>query len=204
MSCRFLEKRSKRKEKRHNFVISTEEKSHKMEKIIFFLLFINFCFSQNEKLSIEKIDSICNANGTYGRMKGDINVINENNEIIGSGGTSIKTYLNYYNQEYYNNLTREEKKRYNKEKDSELIKADFNQNILYSNNNQESIFAEFYYYKNQLFYLKIRVNKNDNIYTFTLNQSEFESKNEIKNELGLDLKKWGTEKNIEILKFHNN
>jgi hypothetical protein len=175
-----------------------------MKKIIFILLFVNFCFSQNEKLSITKIDSICNANETYGRMKGDINVKNEKNEIIGSGESSIKTYLNYYNQEYYNNLTREEKKKYNKEKDSELIKANFSQNILFYNNIQESIFGEFYYYKNQLFYLKLKITKNDIVYNYILNESELESEKEIKNELGLELKKWINEKNLEILKFYNN
>ena len=167
-------------------------------------MFVNFCYSQNEKLSISKIDSICNANGTYGRMKGDINVKNEKNEIIGFGESSIKTYLNYYNQEYYNNLTREEKKRYNKEKDSELIKANFSQNILYYNNNQENIFAEFYYHKNKLFYLKLRITKDDIVYNYTLNESDIESEKEIKNELGLELKKWIIEKNLKILKFHNN
>ena len=175
-----------------------------MRKIIFFLLFVNFGFSQNERLSITEIDSICDKNGIYGRMKGAINVKNENNEIIGSGGTSIKTYLNYYNQEYYNNLNREEKKRYNKEKDSELIKANFSQNILYYNNIQESIIGEFYYYKNQLFYLKLKITKNDIVYYYILNESELESEKEIKNELGLELKKWINEKNLEILKFYNN
>jgi len=164
-------------------------------------LFVNFCFSQNERLSISKIDSICEANGTYGTTESDIKV---SNEIIGSGGSSTKTYLNYYNQEYYNSLSREEKKRYNKEKDSELIKANFSQNILYYNNIQESIFGEFYYYKNQLFYLKLKITKNDIVYNYILNESELESEKEIKNELGLELKKWINEKNLEILKFYNN
>lgn len=167
-------------------------------------MFVNFCYSQNVKLSISKIDSICTANGRYVIADAKIKVENEKNEIIGSGGSSTKTYLNYYNQEYYNNLTREEKKRYNKEKDSELIKANFSQNILYYNNIQESIFGEFYYYKNQLFYLKLKITKNDIFYNYILNESELESEKEIKNELGLELKKWINEKNLEILKFYNN
>ncbi|MBC8882686.1 hypothetical protein H9X57_02625 [Flavobacterium piscinae] len=82
-----------------------------MKKILFFLLFINFSFSQNEKLTITKIDSICEANGIYGISEGHIKINKKKKKkLIGSGRFSIKTYLNYYNQEYYNNLSLEEKK----------------------------------------------------------------------------------------------
>lgn len=167
-------------------------------------MFVNFCFSQGKELSVFQIDSICLVNGRYGIADAKIKIENEKNEIIGSGGSSIKTYLNYYNQEYYNNLTREEKKRFIKEKDSELIRADYNENISYRNSNQENIFAQFYYYKNQLFYLKLKIKKNDIVLNFSLNQTEIEDEKEVDNELGLELKKWITEKNLEILKFYNN
>ena len=175
-----------------------------MKKIFCFLLFINFCFSQGNELSISEIDSICTLNGRYGIADAKIKVMNEKNEEIGFGGSSTKTYLNYYNQEYYKNLSREDKKRYNREKDSELIRADFNENISYNNNNQESKFAQFYYYKNQLFYLKLKILKNDVVSYYMLNWSEIESKEETENQLSLELKKWIVEKNLEILKFHNN
>jgi hypothetical protein len=174
-----------------------------MKKILFFLLFANFCFSQDNKLSISEIDSICSANGEYGIADGKIKIENEKNEVIGFGGSSIKTYLNYFNQEYYNKLSREEKKRYNKEKDSEIIRADYSEGISYKNSNQENIFAQFYYHKDQLFYLKLKIKKNDTVLYFSLNQIEIENEKEIKNELGLELKKWIIEKNLEILNFHN-
>ncbi|WP_276979753.1 hypothetical protein, partial [Flavobacterium filum] len=132
-----------------------------------------------------------------------IKINNEKKKLIGSGRFSIKTYLNYYNQEYYNNLSREEKKRYNREKDSELIRADYNENISYDDNKPESIFAQFYYYKNQLFCLKLKISKNEKVLNFLLNQSEIESEKKIKNELGLELNNWIIEKSREILEFHN-
>lgn len=174
-----------------------------MKKILFFLLFANFCFSQDNELSVSEIDSICKANGRYAIADAKIKVENKKNEIIGSGGSSTKTYLNYYNQEYYNSLSREEKKRYNREKDSELIRADYTENISYKNSNQENIFAQFYYYKDQLFHLKLKIKKNDIVLNFSLNQTEIENEKEVKNELGLELKKWIIEKNLEILNFHN-
>ena len=66
-----------------------------MKKTIILLFFINFCFSQEKELSINEIDSICLANGRYAIADTEIKVENEKNEIIGSGGSSTKIYLNY-------------------------------------------------------------------------------------------------------------
>ena len=48
-----------------------------MKKILFFLLFANFCFSQDNELSVTEIDSICKANGRYAIADAKIKVENK-------------------------------------------------------------------------------------------------------------------------------
>ena len=178
-----------------------------MKKIIFILLIATICNAQNKEYSISKIDSICNLNNAYGHLDSRIKITNNRNKIIGKGGYSISTYLNYFNDENYNKLSDQEKRKYNHEKDSELVKATCYQTIEYLNKSIETRSCEFYYFDKKLFNLKLEVsrqNKNQNkeVLKYSLNQIEIESGKPIKNIFLLELQKWVSEKNIEILKFH--
>ena len=80
MSCRFGF-RFQVSGLKHNFVISTKEKSHKMKKIIFFLLFVNFSFSQEIELTIHKIDSIAKTSKNKIQSSGVIKITKKQLEV---------------------------------------------------------------------------------------------------------------------------
>ncbi|MFN3754993.1 hypothetical protein [Flavobacterium sp.] len=158
-------------------------------------------------MTIKEIDSICESNGRYGVANGVIKIENKKKEKNGSGSSSLTTYLNYYNQEQYNSLSREEKRRYNREKDSELIKGIYFQSIAYSSYT-ENVFSEFYYFNNEFFFVKIKVeqiekNGKTQVEIFHLTYKEYIESKSIKNILSFEVQSWIREKNLEILKFHN-
>ena len=86
-----------------------------MTKILLMLILINQnLFSQNESKLIIEIDSICGVNSKDVVSDGVIEVKNKRNKIIGSGGFSIQTFLKYSDEETYNKLSNEKKKKYNR------------------------------------------------------------------------------------------
>ena len=177
-----------------------------MKRYYILLLFSVFCFSQNKVLTIKEIDSICSIKGTYGNADGVIEV-KQNNKIIGSGGSSTSFYINHYNEENYNNLSREEKKYYNIEKNSELIKGRYSEGVVFNNGNIERFEGHFYYYDKKLFFVKIKVLKKENdkeqSQEFYITEDELSEGKPIKNILLFDAQAWTRKNNLEILKFYN-
>jgi hypothetical protein len=180
-----------------------------MKKFILLLILISQnLFSQNEPLLITEIDSICNINGKSAISEGIIEVKNKNQKNIGTGGFSIKTFLKYTDNEIFNKLSKEEKKKYNREKHSELIKGYHHQGIHYKDSYTENIHSQFYYQNNNLFYFKIRIirtekNKADEIQNFEYSIKELEESKSIKNVFLFDVPSWVREKNKEILQLNN-
>jgi len=193
-----------------NQILSFRERRNSMKKVLFFFItLITTClaFSQDKVLSVKEIDSICDSYGRYGVADGIIKIENKKKEKIGAGRYSLTTYLNYYNQEHYNSLSREEKKRYNREKDSELIKGIYFQSIAYSSYT-ENIFSEFYYFNNEFFFVKIKVEQIDKngktqVENFNLTYQDYTESKSIKNPLLFEVQSWIRKKNFEILKFYN-
>jgi hypothetical protein len=87
-----------------------------------------------------------------------------------------------------------------------LIKADYHQTINYKNSYLETIFTEYYYYQNEVFYLKIEITLKENgketIINYNFNKLELDDDKEIKNIFLIDLKKLIKEKNNTILEFY--
>ena len=91
-----------------------------MKKIIFFLLFVNFCFSQENKLTISQIDSICKISNRCAISDGVIEVKDSSGKIIGKGGFSSITWV--INNLDVEKFSLEEKKHFDFYKKSKLIK----------------------------------------------------------------------------------
>jgi hypothetical protein len=184
-----------------------------------FLIFVfttTFCFSQNKEnieFSTKQIDSICERNGSYGNSDGKIELpieTKKRKKVItknGTGGYSITTYLHHYNENKYNELSKIEKRKYDFEKYSSLIKGNYHQVIHYHNSYSENINGEFYYFNNLLTYVKIKIirnekNKEDQFQTFNYSISELNNSKSIKNVFLFEVKSWVKEKNNEILEFY--
>lgn len=167
----------------------------------------NVKFDPNKQFTTNEIDSICLKNGSYGNSDSSIEVKNKRKKTIGYGGSSITTYCCNLDQEIINNLSISEKKKYDFEKNSILIKANFHQTIHYKNSYSETIFVEYYYYNNEIFYVKIDItrkeNKKETTINYNLDKSELDNGKEIKNIFLIDIKKIIVEKNNEILEFYN-
>lgn len=162
-----------------------------------------------------QIDSIAEANGRYmigdgvvtSEKKVNTKVTNKNGELVadkdeiikGRGDSTTKTYLNYYNQEYYEKLTKKEKKTYNREKDSELVKADFSEVINYENKTWTKITANFYYHNNTLFFARVKYATEIGMHDFELTSAQIQNPDPVENKFQFDIKAWITEKNNEIL-----
>lgn len=180
-----------------------------MKKIVLLLiLFSQNLFSQNEYKLINEIDSICNINGKNTISDGVIEVKNKKKKIIGSGGFSIETFLKYSDEEIFNKLSKEEKKKYNREKYSELIKGYHHQVISYKHSYTENIYSQFYYQNNELFYFKIKIirtekNKTGETQNFEYSMKELEESKSIKNVFLFDVQSWVREKNKEILDLNS-
>lgn len=200
MSYSFLEKRSKRKEKRHNFVISTEEKSHKMKKILFFLLFVYFCFSQEDKISWQKIDTISSIlSPTFTEIKTIENYLKP--KIFKSDSIEIKgksrLEIEYY---FFDDLNISKKiEFYDREN---LKKVKYNYYILYEDNTSQEIQIEFYIREKKIFFIRVNDTYRKGRTKFVKNQSFRPSKikKEPKIELTFcdDVESWLNEKINEI------
>ena len=175
---------------------------------IFFLLVLNTVFSQNKNLSIQQIDSISEVNGNYGTSDGIIEVKNKKKKVIGKGGFSISTYLNYSDDVYFNSLSIPKKKEYNREKKAELIKSTYNQSILYNNKSFQNVTSEFYYQNEELIFVKLTVtqqnkDQKEENQQFSLSKIEISESKPIKNTLLFDVQSWVRIKNLEIFEFYN-
>jgi hypothetical protein len=187
--------------------------------IVYFTTII--CVSQNLKIdsnkqfTINQIDSICKKNGRYiiseGKITSTLETKFKKNKIKiinGSGGFSYNLFENHFNEENYNALSNIEKRKYDFDKYSNLIKGEYHQAIHYENDYSENIYGEFYYFETLLFYAKIKIirtenNKKDISETFNFTNSELNNSEKIETLSLLDLKSWVTEKNNEIIKIYN-
>lgn len=190
-----------------------------------FLIMFHFttviCISQNVKIDSNKqfttnqIDSICEKNGRSIISEGKIDATVENKVkkhkiriLNGSGGFSYSLYLNHFNEQQYNTLSNIEKRKYDFDKYSNLIKGKYHQVIHYENSYSENIYGEFYYFETSLFYVKIKIirtenNKKDISEIFNLSLSELNDSKVLKNIFLMDIKSWINEKNNEIIKIYN-
>lgn len=139
-----------------------------MRKIIFFLLFASFCFSQEKEFSIIEIDSIINTIKPNTEASGIIK--NKKNKPI--GGFNITEY---------------------KLNNSKTLKVLYSENTENKKTYSYDYFAEIYYIQNEPFYIILtitRKNKNqkDKTLKFELNKNEIKSDKEIKNIFLLNIK----------------
>ena len=138
----------------------------KMKKIIFFLLFFNFCFSQEKKLTISQIDSIVKTIRPKIESSGIIKKKKKNIGVIGTTSYEFEDNLIY---SYYNETT--------KDKEFEFLH-----------------FYEFYYFNDSPIYIRInieKINSKDNskeIFKAELNKFEITSFKEIKNPFLINLR----------------
>ncbi|MFB9080911.1 hypothetical protein ACFFLS_22450 [Flavobacterium procerum] len=183
------------------------------------LLSVTVCFSQNDSLtsknrefSIQQIDSICEIKDyklvskgmTGAEMK--IESPGKATEIIlGKGTFSYTIHLFHFDEAYYNSLTRKEQNKYNFSKKTRLLKAEYSSGLFYENGFGEITKGEFYYFKDALFHVKIKLarrekNKKDTIQEFDLSIAELNNSNTIENILSMNLKNWITEQSDKIIK----
>ena len=175
----------------------------------------NLKIDSNKQFTINEIDSICTKNGKSFISDGIITLETETefNKIktkvlSGNGGFSYNFYLNHFNEEKYNSLSNIEKRKYDFDKYTNLIKGQYHQNIHYLNSYSEDIIGEFYYFETSLFYVKIKIirtedNKKDISETFNLSLSELNDTKVLKNIFLMDIKSFVNEKNNEIIKIYN-
>ncbi len=185
-----------------------------MRKIFFLIFIISFnCFSQKiGKLdfSISEIDNLCKEESCLiiqdlGNIIKAEKITKRNTEkeikTIGSGYTVIKTH--FYSSDYlnYEKLTLNEKKRYDERKYCKLIRADYQEIINYEDGSNMKVNAEFYYNRDELFYIMYKVLDFDNNIENAkyYNLFVFEIEKEL-NE-NQDLKKWIINQNEAIVKI---
>ena len=175
----------------------------------------NLKIDSNKKFTINEIDSICAKKGKSFISDGIITLETETESnkiktkvLSGDGGFSYSFYLNHFNEEKYNLLSNIEKRKYDFDKYTNLIKGQYHQNIHYLNSYSEDIIGEFYYFETSLFYVKIKIirtedNKKDisEIYNFGI--LELNNSKEIQTISSFELKSWVNEKNNEIIKYYN-
>jgi hypothetical protein len=184
-----------------------------MRKLFFLFFLISFnCFSQKIcklDFSISEIDGLCKKESCLiifdlgGKIESE-KIKNRNAEkeikIIGKGYDRIQPHSYFTDSLNYKKLTQTEKRNYDDSKHCKFIRADSQSTINYEDGTYEKINAEFYYNRNEFFYIKYKVlnfeNKIENIRYFNLFIYELEKElNE-----NQDLKKWITDKNEEIIK----
>ena len=183
-----------------------------MRKIFFVIFIISIkSFSQKHEkldLTISEIDDLCKKESCLnfhsgGHIKSEL-LIKENTgeevKINGNGYSRIKTHAYSTDSLKIKTLTLEEKKRYDESKNCKFIRADYQSKVVFENGNYDIVIAEFYYNKNELFYVKyqeinfldkIEYIKNYNLFTFEFDRKLNEEQN---------LKKWIIDKNQEIIK----
>ena len=182
-----------------------------MKKIIFFLLFVNFCFSQNEKLSISQIDSICTIHQNYGFIDNHYTISSEKKENIGNGYFELKTYIFPKEEIVFNDEPKTEElveKIVSEIKKNQLIIGTCSAKNKYNNSDKSEVSCEFYYNKNELFYVKVILTKEIVNSEPIVEKFEFyfEKKVKIKNDkniLGMDLENFIKQNNEQIKDFYN-
>ena len=137
-----------------------------MRKIIFFLLFINFCYSQEKELTVSQIDSIVKKI----RPKVESSeIIQKKKKIIGGAENTSYEFENKLIYSFYNEST--------KDKEFEFFH-------LY----------EFYFFNESPFFVRINIEKTnikDNskeVFKAELNETESTSFKEIKNPFLINLR----------------
>ncbi|HKX87243.1 MAG TPA: hypothetical protein VJL37_11265 [Flavobacterium sp.] len=182
-----------------------------MKKILLLLLIISQnLFSQDHEFKLsQKIDSIATINGRYGISEGKIETKNRKGIILGTGGFSYQTFVNYTDNEVYENLSRVEKQKHRRK--SELVKGHFHQVLHNTNSYTENIDSDFYYQNNELIYVKIKIirskkEKKDQIqyFEYNLKRDNIENEKYLKNEFLFEYRSFIREKNKKIVDLYNN
>ena len=171
-----------------------------MKQILFFLLFVNFCFSQEDKISWQKIDSISSIlSPTFKEIKTIENYLKpkifkrDSIEIKGKSRLEIEYY-------FFNELNNSEKLEIYERESLKKVKNKYY--ILYDDNSSQEIQIEFYFRDKKIFFIKVNDIYRKGRLKFVKNQSfsPSEIKKEPKIELTFcnDVESWLEEKINEI------
>ena len=138
----------------------------KMKKIIFFILFINFCYSQEKELTIKEIDSIVKTSKNIIQSSG---IIKKNKKTIGGFNLTEISFNNKIIYSSYGENTTDKKINFNH-------------------------FYEFYFFNENPIFVRINIEKTnikDNskeVFKAALNETESTSFKEIKNPFLINLR----------------
>ena len=138
----------------------------KMKKIIFFILFINFCYSQEKELTINEIDSIVKTSKNIIQSSG---IIKKNKKTIGGFNLTEISFNNKLIYSSYGENTTDKKINFNH-------------------------FYEFYFFNENPIFVRINIEKTnikDNskkVFKAALNETESTSFKEIKNPFLINLR----------------
>ena len=177
-------------------------------KKLFVLLFITtFSFSQEKKLTVSQIDSICLIRENYRYIDSNYEIENEKKQNIGKGYYELKTYI--FPKE--TNITDHEpspEEVINEIEKNILIKGTYNLKNNYNNLEKSEVNLEYYYHNSELFFVKIILTKIIPSETPTVEKFEFNFDKKtklksIKNILNCDLKGLIKNCNSQILSFYN-
>jgi hypothetical protein len=137
-----------------------------MKKTLFFLLFVNFCYSQEKELTIHEIDSIVKTSKNIIQSSG---IIKKNKRTIGGFN---QTEISFNNK---------------------LIYSTYGENTTDKENNFNH-FYEFYFFNENPIFVRINIEKTnikDNskeVFKAALNETESTSFKEIKNPFLINLR----------------
>ena len=137
-----------------------------MKKIIFFILFINFCYSQEKELTINEIDSIVKTSKNIIQSSG---IIKKNKKTIGGFNLTEISFNNKIIYSSYGENTTDKKINFNH-------------------------FYEFYFFNENPIFVRINIEKTnikDNskeVFKAALNETESTSFKEIKNPFLINLR----------------
>ena len=155
-----------------------------MKLIVFIILLSSSIYSQD--LRLVKIDSITNIKGSNLDSANNINIKRKKRTIATGGNTESI---------FYNVSALED------QKNRKLLKARYNEYLLYKNGHTTDLTVLFYYDQNMLFYIKVTfIVKNTESNPIVFNYDAEASKpisSEIDKILGFELKEWIDEKNKE-------
>ena len=138
----------------------------KMKKIIFFILFINYCYSQEKELTINEIDSIVKTSKNIIQSSG---IIKKNKKTIGGFNLTEISFNNKIIYSSYGENTTDKKINFNH-------------------------FYEFYFFNENPIFVRINIEKTnikDNskeVFKAALNETESTSFKEIKNPFLINLR----------------
>ena len=138
----------------------------KMKKIIFFILFINFCYSQEKELTINEIDSIVKTSKNIIQSSA---IIKKNKKTIGGFNLTEISFNNKLIYSSYGENTTDKKINFNH-------------------------FYEFYFFNENPIFVRINIEKTnikDNskeVFKAALNETESTSFKEIKNPFLINLR----------------